>query len=86
MGWRGHNGQWCRVCDRHVSECGPLSARYKCVSCAARLQLENVRDMRSHSGPWFVNWIESMRAAFGVAIPGVDQPTEQEELEHARDL
>lgn len=65
MPWRGHNGQWCRGCDRHVSECGPLSARYRCEDCGNGAMLENRRQLQEHSGPYFARFRRSMIAAFG---------------------
>lgn len=69
MPWRGHNGKWCHGCDRHVDECGPLSARYKCQECGEREMLENRRELMAQAGgPRFDHWRARTLAAFGVGL------------------
>ena len=70
--WRGRNGQHCHGCDRHVSECGPLSARYRCVDCGVSAMLENATQLREHRGPRFDQW--RLRSLAGLGDVLVDAP------------
>lgn len=59
----------CRVCERHVDECGKLSARGKCADCGnARLEA-NHWQLIEHRGPFFDHWRRRTLAAFGVKTP-----------------
>jgi hypothetical protein len=55
----------CKICDRHVSECGGLSARGKCLECGERARSENLLQINAHDGPYFENWRRQSVAAFG---------------------
>lgn len=65
---RGRNGKWCRRCGRHVSECGPLSARYRCAECGEGRMLANVRALIAHDGPEFDHWRRQCMLAFGLEV------------------
>ena len=68
MPWRGHNAKWCRGCNRHVSECGPLSARYKCVECGEGEMIANARDLKAHAGHRFLRWRRGVAASVGAVL------------------
>lgn len=65
MPWRGHNAVICKRCERHVDECGPLSARYLCADCGEGALLNNRRHLREHEGHWFQHWRRRVVAAVG---------------------
>ena len=58
----------CKVCDRHVDECGPLSLAYLCARCGSERWLENHSQLKAHSGPWFDHWRRRVAASVG-ALP-----------------
>lgn len=76
MPWRGHAAIVCKGCDRHVDECGPLSARYLCAECGERRMIENRRDLQSLSGPYFHHFRRRLVASFGGVL--VDELEEDE--------
>jgi hypothetical protein len=61
--WHGHDALYCKVCERHRDEVGPLSARYKCADCARRRQRENIDQIRVQQGPYFEAWRRGMYAS-----------------------
>lgn len=69
MPWRGHAARFCHGCGKHVSECGQLSARYKCEVCGNGNASANRRQLIDHSGPFFENWRRQSLAALGVFVP-----------------
>lgn len=58
----------CKLCHRHTDECGPLSARKKCASCAESAVIENNTAMAEKSGPEYDRW----RAAMARAVTNLD--------------
>lgn len=68
MPWRGHAADRCKRCDRPVSECGPLSARYRCADCGEGEMLENVRELKAHHGPRFHRWRRGVAAGVGAIL------------------
>lgn len=70
---RGVTRTDCRVCGRHVSECGPLSARGKCGECGERRMRENHAQLLAHSGPFFLHWRTRSLAALGVVVVDTDR-------------
>ena len=66
---RGVLRENCIYCERHVSECGKLSLRGICLDCGSRREVDNYRDLRQHSGPFFDHWRKRSLAAFGVVMP-----------------
>lgn len=66
---RGVLRENCIHCDKHVSECGELSLRGICGECGAKRAIENYRDLRQHSGPFFEHWRRRSLAAYGVVMP-----------------
>ena len=68
MPWRGATGQTCKRCERDVSECGPLSARYRCRECGDGAHLAEVHQMRARSGPWFQHWRRRTAAGVGAVL------------------
>jgi hypothetical protein len=59
---------WCRICDRHVSECGPLSARGKCQRCSVARLANNITAMHEHKGEAFDNWRRQVAASVGAVL------------------
>lgn len=57
-------------------EVGELSARGKCVECAAERIADNHIAMRTHSGPYFRHWRERLAAAVGGRLLD-DEPLER---------
>ena len=75
--WRpGRNGIVCRFCERHISECGPLSARGKCSDCGVGKQAATIIDMHTHSGYFFQRWRRGMAASVGGVLLDDVQPDE----------
>lgn len=50
------------MCDRHVDECGPLSARGKCEDCGIAGVEEAVTAMYAGRGPLYEKWAENTAA------------------------
>lgn len=74
MPWRGHAATECKRCERDTEECGPLSARYLCSDCGETALIENRRQLREHTGPWFLHWRRQAVAALGgVLIDELDR-------------
>ena len=63
---QGRKRTHCKLCDRHVDECGPLSARGKCRFCGDLRIIHNKRDLEEHSGVWFDHYRRQSLAALGV--------------------
>lgn len=59
---------FCRRCYRHVSECGPLSARGRCVECGEGAMLANARELAAHSGPAVLRWRRGVAAGVGALL------------------
>lgn len=57
---KGHVRVSCRICERHISECGSLSKRGKCSECAHAMVLANLQGLGAHGGrqggPFFDHW------------------------------
>jgi hypothetical protein len=68
MPWRGHAADVCKRCGRPVSECGPLSARYRCVDCGEGEMIHNVRELKAHTGPRFLRWRRGVAAGVGAIL------------------
>ena len=73
---RGVRRTDCRICERHVSACGPLSARGKCSACGDRRIIENHRELVAHSGPYFDRWRSRTLASFGIFALDERRPAE----------
>lgn len=58
----------CRVCCRHIDECGPLSARGKCEACGIAGVEEAVTAMYSGTGPVYAKWATNTAAGLQRAI------------------
>lgn len=50
----------CRDCGKHISECGPLSKRGKCVSCGIRNMTQAATQVENRQGPYYAKWREGM--------------------------
>lgn len=61
----------CVNCERHIDECGPLSARGRCADCGEARLRANIDAMILHSGETKAAWREGMLRA---ALDGVDEP------------
>lgn len=62
---KGHKKQNCKFCNRHIDECGPLSARYLCVDCGHARVRENLANLHYHNGAYFENWRRKHAGAVG---------------------
>lgn len=51
-----------------MAECGPLSARYRCVDCGEGRMLSNVRELKAHTGPAFLRWRRGVAAGVGAIL------------------
>lgn len=58
----------CRVCDRHIDEVGPLSARGKCEQCGLERVEEAVNAMFAGRGDLYERWAENTAAGLRRAI------------------
>ncbi len=76
MPWRGHHAKICHGCERHVSECGKLSARYKCKDCGDGNHIAEVHQMRAHNGPYWQHWRKRMAACVGGVLVDERHPAE----------
>ena len=68
MPWRGHAGKTCKRCERPVSECGSLSARYLCPDCGKTRMTNNLYSLVYHAGPFFDHWRARVAASVGANI------------------
>lgn len=57
----------CVICDRHVDQCGPLSARKRCEDCGAAQVDRAARQMIAKDGPAYDRWRDNM-AAYGRSL------------------
>ena len=62
---KGYTRLRCKICERHRDECGGLSKRGKCQSCAQMLVAANITGIALHRGPFFDHWRRQTLAAFG---------------------
>ena len=60
----------CVHCERHIDECGPLSARGKCLDCGIGRALDAAEQLRAHRGPLFEKWRVNHGAAVGAGRVG----------------
>lgn len=74
---QGRKRWTCKLCQRHVDECGPLSARGKCRLCGDLRIILNKQDLENHDGEWFDHWRRKSLAAYGVFV---DDPRAPEPL------
>jgi hypothetical protein len=66
----------CRICRRHYSECGSISARGKCEECATARVVMNILELHEHRGPFFEHWRQRCLQAFGVQLLDSEQLSE----------
>lgn len=59
----------CRACERHTSECGPLSHTRLCADCATALLAENIVGLAEHRGEPLRRWRVGMIRSAGGVIP-----------------
>lgn len=57
--------QFCKVCERPVAECGPVSTRGKCQDCARERIAANHTSLRLRSGDYFYYWRQRTAASVG---------------------
>jgi hypothetical protein len=76
MPWRGHNALWCKICGRHRSEAGRMSARYRCVTCANEKTRLSIIQMRERNGPYFDHWRRGTARSVGGVL--LDDLSEQD--------
>lgn len=58
----------CKRCERHVDECGPLSARYLCQECGEGALIGNRRHLIAHTGEFFHRWRRGVAASVGAIL------------------
>lgn len=78
MPWRGHDAVNCKICGGHRDEVGPLSARYKCASCAKKRQQENLDQLQAHEGPLYRAWRRAMIRESVEWLVATGEKTEEE--------
>lgn len=59
----------CTVCSRHIAECGPLSARKRCIDCGVGEGIKQNQEMAHHSGEYFLDWRRRMARSVGAVLP-----------------
>lgn len=60
---RGVKRVHCVCCERHVDECGPLSARYRCQQCGIERLTENLLALHHRQGDGYERWVAGMARA-----------------------
>jgi hypothetical protein len=73
---RRYHGLNCKVCGRHVNDCGTLSTRGKCADCGLGLAVMGITEMRKHTGGTFHKWRQNMAGCVGGVL--VDDHPERE--------
>jgi len=69
MPWRGHVRNQCKVCERPRESDELFSARGKCPACGHTLMVDNLVQLKEHSGPHFTHWRRSIAASVGAVLP-----------------
>ena len=60
--------QFCKLCERHESEVGEMSATGRCADCGKRAVEENIYGIHYHAGPAFDRWRRGMAASVGAVL------------------
>ncbi len=58
----------CRGCDRHIDECGPLSARKLCEDCGVAGIEQAVEQMFTGRGAIYERWAANTAAGVARAV------------------
>lgn len=66
--WQSQHTSHCRACGREREPGETFSRRGKCDDCGEGRMIANRRELREHSGPFFVHWRRRTLAAFGIAL------------------
>ena len=53
----------CAGCGQEVERRGPPGSRVRCITCAIERSAENARQLRAHSGLFYVAWADAVAAA-----------------------
>lgn len=59
----------CRNCERHIGDCGPLSAAYLCEDCGIGKMERNALSLNAHAGDQFNHWRARCILAMGGVVP-----------------
>lgn len=51
----------CKHCERHVDECGPLSARKVCEDCGIGRTTQAVNELIARRGPMYDRYLAGVR-------------------------
>lgn len=65
---RRYTKPFCKVCERHVSECGELSWRGKCSVCSVVIRDAWNDAMHYHQNPGLLKWRRSVAASIGAVL------------------
>lgn len=66
--WRCERTAHCRSCGRERPDGELYSRRGKCDECGEGHMIDNRRQLRAHSGPWFDHWRRKVAAAVGAVL------------------
>lgn len=58
----------CRQCERHTSECGPLSHIRLCLNCGLDNCVTNLVELKEHRGPAFLRYRRALAASVGAVL------------------
>lgn len=75
--------KYCRECGKSEAEVGPISWRGLCEADGERREVENMRQLRAHSGPWFDHWRRRSAAGLGIFLPPPQPEPELDASERA---
>lgn len=73
----------CAGCGGPVERNRPAGAQVRCINCAIERSIENLRQLRAHSGPFYEKWANRVaqsaawhqqQAALGAQIDALDWP------------
>ncbi len=59
----------CRKCERHVDECGSLSARGLCLDCGIGETVRNAYGLHNMERPYLDRWRRGVIEAAGGILP-----------------
>jgi len=58
----------CRQCERHASECGPLSHTRLCADCGLANQTHAIIEQAEHYGTTLLLWRRGVAASVGAVL------------------
>jgi predicted nucleic acid-binding Zn-ribbon protein len=60
----------CTRCGHAPPSGVTLSARKRCPNCGETAQIDNLRQLVAHKGPYFDHWRERLAASVGATLDG----------------